>query len=256
MKKLLNFMARQTLPPTVRRRLKARWYGADYCPPVGFVDFGNLRRVKPLSAHWGLERGRPVDRYYIEKFLAANAQDIRGRVLEIAGNDYTLRFGGDRVAQSDVLHPAEGNPHATIVADLTNADHVASDAFDCIICTQTLLVIYDVRAAIRTLHRVLKPGGVLLVTIPGVSHKISRGDMDQWGDFWRFTTRSAQRLFEEVFPPENMKVEAYGNVLSASAFLYGLAVEELRPEELDYFDPDFEVSISVRAIKPRKEQSK
>jgi SAM-dependent methyltransferase len=114
-----------------------------------------------------------------------------------------------------------------------------------------LQFIYDVRAAIRHLHRILKPSGVLLATFPGIS-QISRYDMDRWGDYWRFTTLSARRLLEEVFPPGNVTVRAYGNVLAAVAFLHGLSAEELRREELDYHDPDYELIITVRAVKPRE----
>jgi hypothetical protein len=119
-----------------------------------------------------------------------------------------------------------------------------------VILTQTLQVIYDVPAALRTLHRILKPGGVALVTVAGIS-KISRYDMDRWGYYWSFTSRSARRLFEEVFTPANVTVEAHGNVLAAIAFLHGLATEELRQAELDSFDPDYEMLITVRAVKPQ-----
>jgi ubiquinone/menaquinone biosynthesis C-methylase UbiE len=152
------------------------------------------------------------------------------------------------VAKSDILHVWNDNPRATIVADLTCADYIPSDTFDCIIFTQTLQFIYDVRAALRHLYRILKPGGVLLATFHGIS-QISRYDMDRWGEYWRFTTLSARRLFEEVFPPEHITIEAYGNVLTAIAFLHGLAAEELKQEELDYHDPDYEVLITVRAVK-------
>jgi ubiquinone/menaquinone biosynthesis C-methylase UbiE len=135
------------------------------------------------------------------------------------------------------------------VADLTCASHIPSDTFDCIILTQTLHLIYDVRAALTTLYRILKPGGVLLTTVSGIS-KISREDMDRWGHHWSFTTRSAQRLFQEFFPEMNVAVDAYGNVLAAIAFLHGLASEELRHEELDYHDRDYQVLITIRAVKP------
>ena len=46
-----------------------------------------------------------------------------------------------------------------------------------------------------------------------------------------------------------MTVETYGNVLTASAFLYGLAAEDLKPSELSSRDPNFEVLIAVKAIK-------
>jgi SAM-dependent methyltransferase len=148
---------------------------------------------------------------------------------------------------SDVLHVTTGNPKATIVADLSRAPHIPSDLFDCIIFTQTLHLIYDLRPAIATLHRILKPGGVLLATFPGIT-QIDRG---RWGEqwYWSFTSRSAQRLFVEAFPVANLSVQAYGSVLSALAALQGLAAEELRPAELDFCDPQFEVLVTLRAVK-------
>jgi len=215
------------------------------------VDFGNLRRLTPISSVFGYDRGQPGRRYYIDNFLTRHAQDVHGHVLEIGNDTYTQKFGAGRVEKLDVLHVTEGNPKATIVADLTRADHIRSDTFDCIIFTQTLQCIYDVQAAIQMLYRILKPGGILLATFPGIS-QISRYDMDRWGDYWRFTTLSAKRLFEEVFLPENVEVDAYGNVLAAIAFLHGLAGEELRRRELDYHDPDYEVLVTVRAVKPER----
>ena len=244
----LKSIAARTLPAPVLHWLRGqmRRYGSR--PPVGWVHFGSLRRLKPISGVFGFDRGLCIDRHYIERFLATHAPDVKGRVLEVEDDTYTLRFGGDRVVQSDVLHVEEGNPKVTIVADLTCADNIPSDSFDCIICTQTLQFIYDVRTAIRTLYRILKPGGVLLVSFPGIS-QISRDDMDRWGEYWRFTTMSARRLFEEIFPPDYVTVEAYGNVLAAIAYLHGLAAEELRQGELDHRDPDYEVLITVRAVK-------
>jgi ubiquinone/menaquinone biosynthesis C-methylase UbiE len=138
-----------------------------------------------------------------------------------------------------------------MVADLTCAYHIPSDTFDCILLTQTLQFIYDVRATLKTLYRILKPAGILLATCPGIS-QISRYDMERWGDHWRFTSRSSRRLFAEVFPSAQVTVEAHGNVLTALAFLHGLAAEELRQEELDSHDPDYEVVITVRAVKPTR----
>lgn len=214
-----------------------------------FVWWGNLRRLTPVSRVFGLDRGLPICWYYIQNFLSRCANDIHGRVLEIGDDSYTHRFGGDRITQSDVLHATEGNPKATIVADLTCADHIPSDIFDCVIFTQTLLFIYDVRLALKTLYRTLKPGGVLLATFPGIS-QISRYDMDRWGDYWRFTTASTQKLFGEFWPSESLSIEAHGNVLVAIAYLLGLASDDLRVDELEFYDPDYQVLITVRAVKP------
>jgi SAM-dependent methyltransferase len=217
-------------------------------PPVGQVRLGDLRRVTPVSRVFGYDRGTPVDRYYIERFLARHAADIRGRVLEVGDDAYTRRFGGDRVAVRDVLHVKPGNPSATIVADLADGGQIPSDTFDCVILTQTLHLVYDVRAAIRTLHRILKPGGVLLATAPGITQRSA----DEWAAswYWAFTTLSVQRLFEEAFPPEHVSVKARGNVLAAVAFLHGLAAEELRRKELDERDSQYQLTITVRAVKP------
>jgi SAM-dependent methyltransferase len=222
---------------------------AEGTPGVGKVDFGDLKRVEPISRAWGYDRGRPVDRYYIENFLAEHADDIQGRTLEVGDDSYTRQFGGNRVATRDVLHVAEDNAGATIIADLASADHIPSNAFDCIILTQTLHLIYDTRAALRTLHRILKPGGVLLATFPGISQL----DHYEWAGvwYWGFTTRSARRLFDEVFPADNVDVRAHGNVLAAISFLHGIAEEELSREELDHRDPDYELLITVRAVKSK-----
>jgi SAM-dependent methyltransferase len=151
--------------------------------------------------------------------------------------------------RSDVLHVPPGGRRATIVADLTNGAGLESISFDCVILTQTLPFIYDVTAAVKTLHRILRPGGTILATMPGIS-QISRYDMDRWGDYWRFTTLSARQLFESVFPADAITVRSHGNVLVAVAFLQGLAVEDLRPEDLESDDPDYQLLITVRAVKP------
>lgn len=237
----------RALPEPLRRRIHGILPRIRRLREGGGIDFGTLRRVEPLSRIFGLDRGLPVDRYYITRFLSDHQRDIRGHVLEIAEDTYTRRFGGRRVTKRDVLSMEEGGK-TTIVADLTAADDIPGNTFDCIICTETLHLIYDLRAAIHTLHRILKPGGVLLATVPGIS-QISRYDMDRWGDHWRFTTRSARRLFEEVFTHAPLSVEAHGNVLVAASLLYGVVTQELKREELDYRDPDYELKITIRAVK-------
>jgi SAM-dependent methyltransferase len=212
------------------------------------VDLGDLRRVTPIDTQFGGSRGQPVDRHYIERFLADNAADIHGRVLEVADGAYTRRFGGSRVTRSDVIHADFGNPAATVVADLAEALEIPSDTFDCFICTQTLTYIFPVQDAIATIHRILKPGGVLLATVPGIS-QMSPYDRDRWGEYWRFTTQSLRRLLSDSFKAENVCVEAFGNVLSSTAFLQGLAVEDLRHEELEHRDQRYEMLICGRAVK-------
>jgi SAM-dependent methyltransferase/glycosyltransferase involved in cell wall biosynthesis len=244
-KPLVRRLTAAVIPDSVARKIRAGFERT----PLGRVRFGQLRRLTPFSRAFGYDCGQPVDRYYIEDFLARRSHDIRGRVLEVGDNSYSLGYGGERVTQSDVLHVKEGNPKATIIGDLTTADHIPSDTFDCIVLTQTLQLIYDVRAALRTLYRILKPGGVLLVTVPGIT-QISDAE---WGGIWcwSFTPHSIRRLFAEHFPEPLITIEAHGNVLAATAFLYGLPIHHLKEWELDHHDPDYPMLITVRATKPR-----
>ena len=213
---------------------------------AGRVRLGSLRRTTPISDHWGADRGLPIDRYYIERFLSEHSGDIRGRVLEVMDRRYTERFGR-AVSHSDVLDVDAANPLATIVADLTAAEGVPADSFDCFVLTQTLQFVYQVEAAIREAHRLLAPEGVLLATVPAVS-KIDRHAGVE-GDFWRFTAASAGRLFASVFAEGRVRVQTYGNVLAAIGFLAGLAREDLDDRELDVEDERFPVLVAIRAEK-------
>ena len=200
----------------------------------------------PVSRQFGLDRGTPIDRYYIDQFLKRHVSYIHGDVLEIAENTYTIRYGTNPV--SHVLHAVEGNPNATFVGNLETGENIPQNAYDCIILTQTLPFIYDTRAVIQNSFRALKKGGSILVTVPCISH-ISRYDMDRWGDFWRFTDMGLRRLFEETFDPEKISIEIFGNVYAAKAFLYGVACEDINLKLLQPVDPDYQVTIGLIAEK-------
>jgi len=238
----------------ISRGLRSLWDSRHCNPPAGWVRFGSLRRLTPISRNWGFDRGRPIDRYYIEKFLEHQRDDIQGHVLEIGDPSYTWRYGGGRVSKSEVLDVDRSNPDATIYVDLSNADSIAANQFDCIIFTQTLQLIYDVQVVVRTLYRILKPGGVLLATLPAISRRVPSEDCG-YTNYWGFTSASAGRLFEETFSDCNVQVKAYGNVLAAVCFLQGLSAHELREDELEYEDPAYEVTITVRASKALQECS-
>jgi SAM-dependent methyltransferase len=196
-----------------------------------------------------MSRGTPIDRYYIDQFLRRSSSEIRGRVLEVKSDDYARLYGDPkRVLSVDVLDILTDNKRANLHVDLAHADAIPEGSYDCFILTQTLHMIYDLRAALRTIHRILKPGGVVLVTVPCIS-QIDRYD---WGGdwFWGFTHIVARRLFEEIFPAENVEVEGHGNVLTATAFLQGLSASELDKAELDYRDSCYDLTVTIRAVKP------
>lgn len=213
--------------------------------PVQFQDMG---RIKPVSELFGLDRGMPVDRYYIERFLEKESTRIRGKALEVGDDKYTLRYGGERVSESNVLHVSEQTGQKYLNADLTILESLPAERYDCFICTQTLNFIFDVEKAIQGVDKLLRPGGTLLATVAGIS-QISRYDMDRWGDYWRFTTASLERLLAPVFTG-GLEIESHGNALAACAFLQGCAVEDLpNPTILDDVDPDYQVLLTIVAQK-------
>jgi SAM-dependent methyltransferase len=207
-----------------------------------------LPGLEPLDRDFGKGRGNPIDRWYIHEFLWERREDVRGGVLEVADSGYTDYLGEGRVTRCDVVHAKPGNPLATIVGDLATGHGIPERAFDCIVLTQTLHVIYEAAAAVEVIHRALTPGGVVLATLPGIS-QISTGDRREWGDYWRFTEDAARRLFADVFGEDNVETVAYGNVLVSAAFLYGLALEELDEEELSHRDDDYDFLVGVRAVR-------
>lgn len=216
-------------------------------PSLFQVNLGDLNRTTPISTQFGYDRGGPVDRFYIEKFLAQSSHLIKGRVLEIGDNEYTLRYGSANVMQSDILHVDDSNPQATFVGDLSNAPMLPDDSFDCIVLTQTLHLIYNYQEAIQTCYRILKPGGSLLLTVPGISHIAQ----DQWGKYWywSFTDASLTRMLDEVFKKQ-IQINTSGNVLAATAFLYGMGRYELSDKILNDHDPHYQVIITAQCRKP------
>lgn len=219
----------------------------SFVPPFGKVSLGDMNRTEPFSKVFGFDRGGPVDRYYIENFLQKESGSMRGRVLEIGDNFYTLKYGGDKVIKSDILHVDDSNQSATFVGDLSNAPHLPDNTFDSIVLTQTLHLIYEFKDALITCHRILKPGGILLLTVPGITPI----DYADWGStwFWSFTDRSMQKIMAETFPDAEAEIKSFGNVLSASAFLYGMGAKELSKKQLDVHDPNMQVIVTVKAVK-------
>lgn len=233
--RLLPRPLRQALRDRLVRRPPARW--------------GNLRRTRPFSERYGIDRGRPgtpVDRVYIEAFLERNAQDIRGRVLEVDGSYYTDRFGGDRVSSRHVLDIDPTNAQATIVGDLADPSTLPQHAFDTFILTQTLQFIGAVERALENSYAALAPGGVLLATVPAISRIHYRHD-----DLWRFTPGGLRRVLESLLPGAEISTEGSGNSLAVMAFVLGLAAEEVRRDELDDIDPNLPLITCARVVRPR-----
>ncbi len=211
------------------------------------MRIGRVSSLRPLSRNWGYDRGTPIDRYYIEGFLEQHASDVIGQVLEIQEDDYSRRFGGDRIAHQDILNVDSSNSQATIVGDLSDPETLPDGVFDCIILTQTLHLVFDMTAAIANVHRALRPGGVLLITVPGITPLDRFEFLDGW--FWSLTGPALEQLLCGPFDSERIDVRAYGNLYAATAFLHAAAVQEVCKHKLDVRDRAYPVTITARAVR-------
>lgn len=219
--------------------------------PVIFNDF---RNVKPISTKFGFDRGKPIDRYYIEKFLNENKRYIHGEILEIAENTYSKKFcKEDSNNKFNILTFDESDKRENIIfGDLTKIKTLPNNKINCFICTQTFNFIFDIKKAIEGAFYLLQENGVLLATVSGIA-QISRYDMDRWGDYWRFTDLSAKYLFGNIFGKENVYVYVYGNVIAAISILQGIAIEDLPDYRLlDEHDVNYPVTIGIVARKELK----
>ena len=232
----------KTLKKQITPSMRA-WINRVQRPRIAHLP---IRRLTPASRRYGNERGQPVDRYYIEKFLAENRQCVRGKCLEVRDDTYTRRFGGSAVDRADVLDIDTGNTKASIYGDLQRLIQVADETYDCVILTQVLQYIDEPARAVAETHRILKPGGKLLLTVPGITPMDERVT----ADLWRFTQHSVRRLLEGCFPADQVSLQPCGNMLASVAMLMGLAREDLRAAHLEHCDGSYSCVIAARATKP------
>jgi SAM-dependent methyltransferase len=198
----------------------------------------------PISNNFGFDRGRPVDRYYIENFLQRYVDRIRGVCLEVHDDAYTKRFGGEKVTRVDVVDVDRDNSLANIYVDLADAAVIPDNTYDCLIITHTIGLIPEHEKAVGHLYRILKPGGTLVLTVSALGPFIQNGNA-----FWRYTTKSVQWLLEKYFAKESIEVTSMGNALAGQAFWVGMACEDLTPEQLEFTDMRYPVVIAAVATK-------
>lgn len=204
--------------------------------------------VMPVGREFGYDRGGSICRYYLEEFMEEHKECIQGNVLEIGDRNYTMKYGGE--VKSYVLHFDDNATHIMhpydFVGDLRNGEGLEENFYDCIILTQVLMFVSDIRNTADILLKSLKRGGSILVTVSGIT-PISRFDMDRWGHYLYFTELSLRRMFERANVTCDVIIK--GNCKVACAYLQGMAAAELTTEELDYVDEDFPVVVMAKIKK-------
>lgn len=207
--------------------------------------------TKPISTQFATERGTPVDRYYIDKFLGKYSGYIAGDVLEIEDNNYTKKFGGEVVKNAIVMDVGPQRPGITFVANLETGEGIRDEIADCFILTQTLMYIFDLKTAVKNIKRLLKPNGVVLITCSGISQN-SKRCMDSYGAYFNFNEAAFERMFEEEKNMQIVTTGSFGNVKTVSAHINGLCCEDLQDVDFDLQDKCYPLIVYAVVRKSEK----
>ena len=212
-----------------------------------------FRRMIPFNQ--GASTGLSTIRYYWADFLDKHRKDIRGIGLEV-GEVSTIRaYGGDAITRADAIDLAAHNDDVRVVADLSRADHIAGDQYDCFVNQFTTAVIHDIDAALYHAIRFLKPGGVLLINFWCVDFYLHRGlDMGTGEPLYMhhwFTPIQVQNMLHRLtLTEDDFTLTIYGNLLTRMAFLMNVPAQDFTQAELNHRDPGQPLLICARIVKP------
>ncbi len=222
-------------------------------PGVRHLRCVGFRRLAPLRG--GRPRGTPIVRYYWDDFLTRHRESVRGVALEVGTTETLRRVGGSAVARADAMDLADHVEDVRVVADLSRADHVPADGYDCFVVPFSTHVIYDVEAALYHAVRLLKPGGVLLASFSCVEYYFPRGlDMGTGGAmhvFWSFTPVGVDNLLRRCgLGDGDYRLDVYGNLFARIAYQMNVPAEELTRRELTHHDLGHPLLICAKIVKP------
>jgi SAM-dependent methyltransferase len=229
----------------LKRFLRRKWTTQARCIATGRLlpRWGNLRRLEPFSRVFGFDRGTPIDRFYLHKFLEQHQHLITGNILEIQRSQYTRIYGHNL----GLMHTVDIDPQhgPTFVCDLAHCEAVlASNTYDCVLLPNTLHLLREVEASLRHVLRVTRPGGVILAAAAGFV------PLDGLEDYWHLSPAGWREVLASAWPGGEIIITGHGNCLAVLAANLGLAVEELSAPDLDYYDPHFPVCVTVYCRKP------
>jgi SAM-dependent methyltransferase len=197
--------------------------------------------ILPFSRSFGWESGTPVGRYYVEQFLRRNSHLVQGRCLEFGSPRYKSFFPLAGAYEVVSISEAPGVDH---VCDIHDIGSMPEGVFDSIICTQVFEHLAFPERAAASLLRLLKPGGVALVTAPFINpvHYEPTDYRRFTPDGLRLVLESAGLVVEEV--------DFGGNSLVGTGSLLGMVQEDFTLGELERKDPVYPYNVLIRARRP------
>jgi SAM-dependent methyltransferase len=200
----------------------------------GFLDF--LRAQRGELDAWLTERNRAhtfsLTSYVVDRGVGRLIdQHVTGRCLDAGSGraPYKARLE-ERGVEVLTIDIENRSGDVDIIGDLQNMPAVASASVDAVICTEVLEHVPDPAAALGEIERVLRPGGVLVLSVPHLSpiHEAPH-------DFYRYTCFGLSHLLSKAglevleLSPAGGLFAFLGHGLSQMFFTTTSVLRPLRP---------------------------
>jgi SAM-dependent methyltransferase len=199
---------------------------------------GDITAITPaeLAAWPGAERRDPPrsDRHYLA--LSPLAHQLRAeiaRLLQGRDDAHVLDIGCGAKPYLPFVAPYAGRYVGVDTAEGPYVDHVTpaeqlpfeDEAFDLVLCTQVLEHVQDPAAVLSEIHRVLRPGGAVLLSTHGVFlfHPDPPGTD---GDYWRWTHAGLRKMVGAAGDWREVEVQPNGDVVACLAYIAAQFVDE------------------------------
>ncbi len=148
--------------------------------------------------------------YLMEKRLRTGISDhIRGRLLDIGSGDQPYgQLLAAVVTRYDSVDVGKKHPGQTYVASASDMSVIPADTYDSALCLSVLEHVANPWQALQEIHRVLKPGGTLILTVPHLSRL-----HEEPHDYFRFTHHGLKAMCDDA-GFEIIELEKNGGLLS------------------------------------------
>lgn len=185
------------------RRLRVQNLQYEYIEP-DLPGFGRWRRL--TAGKSGLSVLRMME------YEALKTVPLSGRVLDVGG--------GQKAKYLELLPKGIELRSVNIDPDIAPTDVIepnsplpfSDNSFDSVLCLNTLEHIYDAKAVLHEIHRVLKPGGQIYVMVPFMFRIHGHPD-----DYFRATPSWWQETFKRVgFSSMKLKPLVWGRATTAT----------------------------------------
>ena len=126
--------------------------------------------------------------------VSAIAAYAHGRLIDIGCGDMAYKdVILDKVTQYDTFDVERRVAEVKFLGDIHNMDTISDSDYDCVLCLEVLEHVRNPFQAVAEVHRILKMGGTLILSVPHLSRL-----HEEPNDFFRYTKYGLQSLLDDA----------------------------------------------------------